>query len=98
MLGTSKNPKYFPNPEKFNPERFSEKEIKSRPAYSFIPFSGGPRKCIGYKFAMMMILNLSAKLLRNYVFETKEKLEDIVLLPYITITPEKPIKFLIKTR
>lgn len=41
------DPKYYPDPETFNPERFSKEEIAKRPKGTFIPFGLGPRQCIG---------------------------------------------------
>jgi len=41
------NPKYFPDPLKFDPERFNDQNVKDIPAGAFIPFSTGPRNCIG---------------------------------------------------
>ncbi|ODM88963.1 Cytochrome P450 4V2, partial [Orchesella cincta] len=98
VQGLHKNPKYFPNPEKFIPERFSDEETKARHSYAYIPFAGGQRKCIGYKFAMLEVITLSAKLLRHFVWETSETFEKLVFLPHVTITPERPIKFVFKKR
>jgi len=47
------NPKYFPKPEKFDPERFSAENEKSIPKHVYIPFGTGSRVCIGQAFAMM---------------------------------------------
>jgi cytochrome P450 len=47
------NPKYFPEPEKFDPERFSPDNEKSIPKHVYIPFGSGSRVCIGQAFAMM---------------------------------------------
>jgi cytochrome P450 len=48
-----RNPLYFPDPERFDPERFSEPAKKTRPKFSYFPFGGGPRVCIGEAFAKM---------------------------------------------
>lgn len=49
-----RNPSYWPEPEQFRPERFLDTEAeKSRPRFAYLPFSGGPRQCIGNGFAMM---------------------------------------------
>jgi cytochrome P450 family 4 len=45
-----RNPKYWPDPLKFNPDRFLPEEVEKRPRYSYMPFSIPPRNCIGITF------------------------------------------------
>ena len=49
---THRHPTYFPDPERFDPARFSDDAGKSRPKFAYFPFSGGPRVCLGQTFAM----------------------------------------------
>jgi cytochrome P450 family 6 len=41
------DPYYFPEPERFHPERFADEETQERTRYIFLPFGDGPRQCIG---------------------------------------------------
>jgi cytochrome P450 len=48
-----RDPQYFEEPERFEPERFSEAREAELPRYAYFPFGGGQRVCIGNSFAMM---------------------------------------------
>lgn len=60
------NPDFFPQPELFQPERFFKEAKNEIPQYAYIPFGGGPRMCIGMRFAMVEMKIALAKLLSKY--------------------------------
>nr|QLL22071.1 cytochrome P450 [Tribolium confusum] len=53
MFGLHYDEEFYPNPEKFDPERFSEENIKNITPFSYIPFGEGPRNCIGERFGLL---------------------------------------------
>ncbi len=71
------NPRYFENPEHFDPERFTDDKEKLLPRYAYMPFGGGPRVCIGNSFAMMEAKLILATIAKRYHFSpvADQKLE-----------------------
>lgn len=65
--------------DQFNPDRFdqSRESVQNRHPYSFIPFSGGPRNCIGLKFAKNSMKVVLYKILKQFVITTDLKLETL---------------------
>ncbi|XP_003242904.1 probable cytochrome P450 6a13 isoform X1 [Acyrthosiphon pisum] len=67
------DPKYFSDPEVFNPERFSPKEKAMRPNGVYLPFGDGPRLCIGKRFAEMEMKLALVEILSKFEVEPSEK-------------------------
>ena len=63
---THRNPRLWPDPLRFDPERFAPDRMKDRPAFAYIPFGGGPRVCIGAGFAMLEACLVLATIARAY--------------------------------
>ncbi|VEN39385.1 unnamed protein product [Callosobruchus maculatus] len=60
------DPKYFPDPDKFDPERFSSENVHKVLPYTYLPFGAGPRSCIGNRFALLETKALFFYLLKSF--------------------------------
>ena len=75
-----RNPQYFPNPEAYIPERHLDQNPETRiPAYAFIPFSAGPRNCIGQRYGTIELKFVLAAIFRRYRVESLIKREECLL-------------------
>ncbi|GJQ70409.1 hypothetical protein Trydic_g22838 [Trypoxylus dichotomus] len=91
-----RNPKYYTDPNKFIPERFLSEKTNDAHMFSYIPFSGGPRNCIGNKYAMLSMKTFLSKLLLNYeIISVDHKL---VLQPEIVLVSKTGFKVRLRTR
>jgi cytochrome P450 len=95
--GMHRNPKYFPNPEKFDPDRFGPDQEKQMTRSSYIPFSGGPRICIGNQFALIEGHIVLAALTQRVTFEA---VSDTVVEPepLITLRPRGGVPLRVRRR
>lgn len=64
-----RDPSIYPDPEKFDPERFSPAAKQSRNPYTYMPFGHGPHNCIGMRFAQMEMKLVLARILKKYRLE-----------------------------
>lgn len=72
-----RNKKHYPDPEEFIPERFLPENSRNMHPFSFIPFSGGVRVCLGQKFVVAEAKILLAKLMSKYTVEATQPLEEV---------------------
>nr|XP_042125918.1 cytochrome P450 3A4-like isoform X1 [Peromyscus maniculatus bairdii] len=94
-----RDPKYWPDPEEFHPERFSKENKDRINPYTYLPFGHGPRNCIGMRFAFINMKLAIVKILQNFFLSPCEETEvPLKLGKKMTHTPEKPIVLKIISR
>ncbi|KAM5172608.1 thromboxane-A synthase isoform 1-T4 [Mantella aurantiaca] len=73
-IGCMQNdPQYWPEPEKFRPERFTAEEKQKRHPFSYLPFGAGPRSCIGMRLAILEAKITLYRILQKFSFETSSR-------------------------
>ena len=86
-----RDPRNFDAPETFNPERWEGDLARRLPRFAYFPFGGGPRVCIGNRFAMMEAKLVLAVVAQRFRFEVTRQTE-LALLPSVTLRPRHGIR------
>jgi cytochrome P450 len=92
-----RDPRFFDDPERFDPERFSAGWEERIPRYAFLPFGGGPRVCIGNGFAMMEARLIVATMVQRCHLSL-EPGQDIVPMQLVTVRPKHGIRMRVGVR
>ncbi|KAJ8944745.1 hypothetical protein NQ318_011651 [Aromia moschata] len=91
-------PEIYPNPNKFDPDNFLPERTANRHYYAFIPFSAGPRSCVGRKYAMLKLKILLSTILRYYRVTSDIKEEDFQLQADIILKRAEGFKIKLEPR
>jgi cytochrome P450 len=91
VYGAHHAPRYWQNPENFDTERFTKANDKLRTPFTYLPFGGGPRGCIGGNYAMLQILMILSDLLRKYDFQLTPG-QTIEARPMVILRPKHGIR------
>ena len=94
MAVIHRDPRFFPDPDGFKPERWLDGLEKRLPRGAFIPFGLGGRKCIGASFAMLEATLLLASIARRWRFEVAAP--DLGVQPAITLRPNGPVPAIVR--
>jgi cytochrome P450 len=94
---THHDPRWYPSPSEFRPERFAPDEVAKRPKLSYLPFGAGGRACIGKVFAQIEGQLILATLAQRYRFELVPGFQ-VVAQPRITLAPKHGMHMVLRSR
>ena len=88
---------YFPAPLRFDPERFTPEAKAARPKFTYFPFGGGSRQCIGESFAWMEAILITATLAQRWRLRLVTG-QTVAVQPKITLRSKYPIRMIPELR
>jgi cytochrome P450 len=94
---TQRDPRFFERPDEFDPDRWSDGLLKRLPKYTYFPFGGGPRICIGNSFAMPEAMLIVATVAQRFHFDWAAA-PPVVPWPSITLRPRHGIHMVVRAR
>jgi cytochrome P450 len=94
---THRHPDFWPEPEHFDPERFTAREVAARHPMAYFPFGAGPRACVGRHFAMLEGQLILAMLLQRFRLRPTGRTE-VHPRPMVTLRPAEPVRLAFEPR
>jgi len=96
---TQRDARFFPEPERFDPERWNDDPVRSGkiPRFAYFPFGGGPRVCVGASFAMMEATLLLAMIQQKFHLDLVPN-HPIEIFATVTLRPKHGIRMIAKRR
>jgi cytochrome P450 len=92
---THRHPDFWPDADRFDPDRFAPEQVRSRPKHAYFPFSSGPRLCIGETFALVEAQIVVAMMTQRYELALPAGAA-VVPEPHLTLRPRGGLPMLVR--
>ena len=94
---TPRDARFFPDPLRFDPERFTPEAQAARPKFAYFPFGGGPRVCIGEGFAWMEGALVLATIAQSFRMRLAPG-HPVEMQPLVTLRPKHGMRMVLESR
>ena len=91
IYGIHRSPLLYGSPDAFRPDRMTDAAMHARHPYAFLPFGGGPRRCVGDQFALLEMRMLLHHLITNYRVAALGEVPTLRPLPYVTLQQDRKL-------
>jgi cytochrome P450 len=98
LLTLHRHPDYWPDPARFDPDRFAPSVAATRPRNAYIPFGIGPRACLGKLFALTELQIVLAMVVQRFDLKIPPGQPDVRMQPLISLRPEGGVHLLMSER
>jgi cytochrome P450 len=95
---THHDPRWFPEPDRIDPDRFAPGRVEQLPQLAYFPFGAGPRVCVGQHFAMMEMTLLTAMLVQRFTFAAAPGQGEPVLSAQMSLRPKDGLRLTLTSR
>lgn len=95
---THRDERWFPEPERFDPERFLGERERALSPFAYFPFGAGPRACIGAQFALTEMILVAACLLGRFEFSLRPEDRDPEPLAHLSLRPRGGLSVILRKR
>lgn len=95
---THRDPSVYPDPEKYDPDRWNPENVSKIPKEAFIPFGYGPRVCVGWRYAMLELKIYTISIVRKFSIKSVRKHGSIPCKSEITLKPVLPLEVILTPR